>query len=155
MMGSVADWDPTSTSKPERPKIQGGTCEISPLQVCMVWSAYRAGTISWLALKVWSAAWLIQKSRCKQQKDGKPYRFRSSEFQKFFKKVAQKALEAALHELETANLLRFSDTNIWFAEHLDNLEDNQVKIRAHAMFDQLHKHNRDKRMTFPRRLRPL
>ncbi len=136
----------------KRPKITGGTCEISPLQWCIMWSAYQAGALSWLALKIWCAAWLMQKSRCKQKKDGTPYRFQKSELYASFKKAGQKECDDALQELEAANLLRISDTEIWFAASLDDIEDEQVKIRATAMFAQLHEHNRDKRMKFPKRL---
>ncbi len=136
----------------KRPKITGGTCEIHPLQWCIIWSAYKEGAISWLALKIWCAAWLMQKSRCKQKKDGTPYRFQKSEVHASFKKVAQKECEDALQELEAANLLRISDTEIWFAASLDDIKNAQVKIRATAMFAQLHENNRDKRMKFPKRL---
>jgi hypothetical protein len=138
-----------------KPKIQGGSCEVLPLQWCIVWSAYRVGTISWLALKVWCAAWLIHTSRCKQIRDGAPYRFQKSEFQPFFKSVGKKALDEALHVLEVAKILRFSDTDIYFASQLDDLEDENVKTRANVMFQQLHAHNRTKRMHFPRRLLKL
>ncbi len=136
----------------KRPKITGGTCEIHPLQWCIIWSAYKEGAISWLALKIWCAAWLMQKSRCKQKKDGTPYRFQKSEVHASFKKVAQKECEDALQELEAANLLRISDTEIWFAASLDDIKNAQVKIHATAMFAQLHENNRDKRMKFPKRL---
>ncbi len=136
----------------KRPKITGGTCEIHPLQWCIIWSTYQERAISWLALKIWCAAWLIQKSRCKQKKDGKPYRFQKSEVYAYFKKVGQKECDDALQELETANLLRISDTEIWFASRFDDMENAQVRIRATAMFAQLHENNRDKRMKFPKRL---
>jgi len=108
--------------------------------------------MSWLALKIWCAAWLIQKSRCKQKKDGKPYRFQTSEVYASFKKVGQKECDDALQELDAANLLRISGTEIWFASRLDDIENAQVKTRATAMFAQLHENNRDKRMKFPKRL---
>ncbi len=136
----------------KRPKITGGTCEIYPLQWCIIWSAYQADIISWLALKIWCAAWLIQKSRCKQKKEGTPYRFQKSELYAYFKKVRLKECENALQELEAANLLRISDTEIWFVTSLDDIEDEQAKIRATAMFAQLHENNRDKRMKVPKRL---
>ncbi len=136
----------------KRPKITGGTCEIHPLQWCIIWAAYQADIISWLALKIWCAAWLMQKSRCKQKKDGTPYRFQTSEVHASFKKIAQKECDDALQELETANLLRISDTEIWFASGLDDLKNAQVRIRATAMFAQLHENNRDKRMKFPKRV---
>ncbi|MEE9149287.1 MAG: hypothetical protein V3U27_18040, partial [Candidatus Tectomicrobia bacterium] len=117
-----------------------------------IWSAYQAGIISWLALKIWCAAWIIQKSRCKQKKDGTPYRFQQSEVYAYFKKIAHKECDEALQELEAANLLRISDTEIWFAASLDDIKNEQVKTRATVMFDQLHENNRDKRMKFPKRL---
>ena len=117
----------------KRPKIMGGTCAIHPLQWCIIWSAYQADIISWLALKIWCAAWLIQKSRCKQKKDGTPYRFQQSEVYASFKKVGQKECDDALQELEAANLLRITDTEIWFAASLDDINNAQVRIRATAM----------------------
>ena len=91
----------------KRPKITGGTCEIHPLQWCIIWSAYQERAMSWLALKIWCAAWLMQKSRCKQKKDGTPYRFQKSEVHASFKKVAQKECEDALQERFFCNLAFF------------------------------------------------
>ena len=138
-----------------KPKIPGGSCEILPLQWCIVWSAYREGIINWLAFKVWCAAWLIQASRCKQKKDGTPYRFQRSELQKFFKRREKKSLCETLHALEAANILRFADTEIWFAAHLDDIKDESVKARASTIFLQLHAHTRTRCMHCPRRLLKL
>ncbi len=138
-----------------RPKVCGGTCAIFPVQICLVWSAYQAETISWLALKVWFALWIIKSSRCKQIKEGTPYQYHISELYRYFKRVSKKALDEALRELEAVNLVKFTESDIWFAERFEDLINDQVRDYAEEMFNQLHPNTRDKRMSFPRRLLKL
>ncbi len=138
-----------------RPKIRGGSCAIFPVQICLVWAAYQARVISWLAVKVYFSLWIIKSTRCKPQKEGQPVRFQTSEIQKFLKGVTQKAIDTALQELEAVNLIKFSEAEIWFAEHFEDLSNDQVKTCAHEMFEQLHPSTRIKRMSFPRRILKL
>jgi hypothetical protein len=154
-MKSAAGVRHTPARKPARQKIQGGTCDIYPLQVCLAWAAYREHTISWLAFKVWCAVWLIQKWRCKKIHQGQPYRFKRMDVCTIITGVNPKALDDAFHELETANILRLSDTTIWVATALEDVREERVKARAAAMFAQLHANTRTSRMNFPRRLLTL
>ncbi len=138
-----------------RPKVCGGTCAIFPVQICLIWSVYQTGTISWLAVKMWFALWIIKSSRCKQIKEEAPYQYHISELYRYFKRVSKKALDEALRELEAANLVKFTESDIWFAEHFEDLINDQARAYAEVMFNQLHPNTRDKRMSFPRRMLKL
>ena len=104
---------------------------------------------------MWFALWIIKSSRCKQIKEGTPYQYHISELYRYFKRVSKKALDEALQELESLNLVKFTESDIWFAEHFEDLANDQARDHAVKMFEELHPSTRDKRISFPRRMLKL
>jgi hypothetical protein len=145
---------------PEAQDIPGGTCPLTPLQICLLWAARQEKIISPLAFSVYFAAHEVKYWRSKTE-PGEPYHYTPYGFQRadvnrLLPGVPAATITKAFTELEAVNLLRISETGIWFAETLNEVKvSERVTERARTMFTQLHEDTRDKIIKMPRRLLKL
>jgi hypothetical protein len=140
--------------------IPGGTCPLSPLQICFLWAARQEKIISPLAFSVYFAAHEVKYWRSKTEPGQTycytPYGFQRADMNRLLPGVPEGKIAKACDELEAINLLRISESGIWFAEHLNEVTVNErVKQRARTMFNQLHQDTREKIIKIPRRLLKL
>jgi hypothetical protein len=153
----------TAEVRPETSEVQdiiGGTCPLTPIQICLLWSLRQEKIISPLAFKVYFAAHEAKFWRSKT-KPGEtyhyePYGFELTDLSRLLPGVPEAKIDKAFGELATINVLNMTDRGIWFAESLDDVTVNErVKRRVQAMFEQLHENTRDKIVKIPRRLLKL
>ena len=130
------------------------------MQICLLWAARQEKIISPLAFTVYVAAHEVKFWRCKTEPGQTyrytPYGFQRDDVNRLLPDVPEPKIAKAFDELEVINLLTISDTEIWFAETLDEVSvPERVKHRALTMFNQLHPDTRDKLISIPRRLLKL
>ena len=145
---------------PEAQDIPGGTCPLSPLQICLLWAARQEKIITPLAFSVYFAAHEVKYWRSKTE-PGEPYHytpygFERADVNRLLPGVPEAKIAKAFSELEAVNLLTISETGIWFAETLNEVKVSERVIeRARTMFTQLHPDTRGKIIKMPRRLLKL
>jgi hypothetical protein len=156
---------PSSTAevRPETSDVQdiiGGTCPLTPIQICLLWSLRQEKIISPLAFKVYFAAheakFWRSKTKPGETYQYQPYGFELTDLSRLLPSVPETKIARAFGELASINALNMTDRGIWFAESLDDVTVNErVKRRVQAMFEQLHENTRDKIVKIPRRLLKL
>src|ERR671912_1251430 len=157
MPPSIADLGPET---PEAQDILGGTCPLSPMQICLLWAARQEKIISPLAFNVYVAAHEVKYWRSKTEPGETyrytPYGFQRADVNRLLPDVPEAKIAKAFEELEAIHLLTISKSGIWFAETLNEVTVHErVKHRALTMFNQLHPDTRDKIIKIPRRLLKL
>src|SRR5687768_4474210 len=153
----------TADLDPETPAVQdilGGTCPLAPLQICILWAARQEKLISPLAFNVYIAAHEVKYWRSKTEPGETyrytPYGFQRTDVNRLLPGVPEAKIAKAFDELDAIHLLTISDSGIWFAETLNDVNVHErVKQRALTMFNQLHPDTRDKIIKIPRRLLKL
>ena len=153
----------TADLGPETPAgqdIPGGTCPLTPMQICFLWAARQEKIISPLAFSVYFAAHEVKYWRSKTEPGETyrytPYGFQRADVNRLLPDVPEAKIAKAFDELEAIHLLTISESGIWFAETLNEVTVHErVKQRALTMFNQLHPDTRDKIIKIPRRLLKL
>lgn len=153
----------TAELSPETLEVQdiiGGTCPLTPIQICILWSARQEKIISPLAFRVYFAAHEIKFWRSKTQSGEKyqyqPFGFQISDLSRLLPNVPEAKITKAFNELTTINVLNINDQGIWFAKNLNDVTiDERIKQRILTMFNQFHQDTRNKIVKIPRRILKL
>jgi hypothetical protein len=130
------------------------------MQICLLWAARQEKIISPLAFNVYVAAHEVKYWRSKTEPGETyrytPYGFQPADVNRLLPDVPEAKIAKAFDELDAIHLLTISESGIWFAETLDEVNVHErIKQRALTMFNQLHPDTRDKLIKIPRRLLKL
>ena len=123
---------------PRKPK--GGYRLIPVVQLCMAWSAYRAGLIRLFDLRVYFACHEMVARRCLSAKTSLPSCFTLKELDRLTG-LGAKRLKASLGRLTAARLLIWSEAAIAFPGSAESLPEEGRKVLI-EMLDQIPNHER-------------
>ncbi len=140
-------------------EIVGGTMSVSPMELCLFWSALGSRQIELLDVRAWLAC--KEMMECRSEKFNKRVgvgkqwqaRYTTSELAGFMQ-TSERAAKGAIRRLCAAGLLRWSESEIQIATRTDSVGEGLSEL-AWAMYEQLPKAGKKtgrKKLQLPRRV---